>query len=205
MSNELIYTDGSCTNNGKATSVGGFGVFIQSSTLFDAPVRISRKGTSTKYEDAPLYVTNIRMEGLAIVSTLALYAKRISTDASGSPVDILNSFDPYDYTDVLKNEKKVECAGISIITDSQFWINVVESWMPNWVKKGILLTKKNPDILLMLQHYLAWYKHHEVKIEFIFVRSHQTGKRTFHADSNDIVDILAKNGASNKTLKYELA
>jgi len=205
MSAELIYTDGSCVKNGLPTSTGGFGVFIEKSKLFNAPIRINRKGVLMEYKKTPLYVTNIRMEGLAIVSTLALYAKHISTDNEGSPVDILNEFDPYDYNDTLENTKKVECDSISIVTDSQFWINVINSWMPTWIRKGIVLQKKNPDILLMLQHYLGWYANNNVEIKFIFVRSHQTKTRTYHADSNDVVDILAKRGSSNKTSKYELS
>ncbi len=203
MSSELIYTDGSCNGNGKSSSSGGFGVFIKKSKLFNAPVRINRKGEHTRVMGKMTYVTNIRMEGLAIVSTLALYAKHISTGEGTYPVDILNSFDPYDPEVELPDEKKVDCKSISIVSDSQFWINVITSWMPTWIRKGILLEKKNPDILLMLQHYVKWYKDNDVKIDFIFVRSHQKGQRSFHADDNDVVDILAKDAASNSSSKYE--
>ncbi len=203
MNSELIYTDGSCVKNGLPSSTGGFGVLIKQSKLFAAPIRINRKGVSIIYKSVPLFVTNIRMEGLAIVSTMALYAKYISTKSTNDPVELLNSFDPYDCTDVLENTKKVNCDSISIVTDSQFWINVINSWMPSWIRKGIVHTKKNPDILMMLRHYLEWYANNNVEIKFIFVRSHQKGKRTEHADSNDEVDILAKNGASNKTNNYE--
>ncbi len=205
MSSELIYTDGSCSKNGLPSSTGGFGVLIKESALFDVPARINRKGVHTTFNDAPLYITNIRMEGLAIVSTMALYAKRISESDSKDPVEILNSFDPYDYNNQLVDGKHVECASINIVTDSQFWINVINKWMPSWIRKGVIMSKKNPDILMMLRHYLKWYANNDVEIKFIFVRSHQRGQRTFHADSNDEVDILAKNGANNQSTAYELS
>ncbi len=205
MEQELIYTDGSCVKNGLPTSYGGFGIFIERSQIFNAPIKINRKGVKMSFEGSNMYVTNIRMEGLAIVSTLALYARKIMTGTSDNAIDILNKYDSYDYESDLENKKMVECSEINIVTDSQFWINVIKSWMPSWIRKGIMLKKKNADILLMLKHYIDWYKLNDVKINFIFVRSHQTGKRTLHADSNDIVDILAKHGASNKSELYELS
>ncbi len=204
MSEEIIYTDGSCVGNGSSRSKGGFGLYIESSSMFSAPCKIGRKGETAEGDGETYYVTNIRMEGLAIVSTLALYAQKLSYSTSYDPIEILNSVDVYNVSTVPTGAtKRLDCDKITIVTDSQFWINVIQKWMPNWIKKNIINEKKNPDILNILKEYVRWYKENGVDINFVFVRSHQKGKRTEHADSNDIVDIIAKEAASNKSTKYE--
>ncbi len=207
MSNELIYTDGACSKNGLPTSVGGFGIYIAQSNVFEAPIKINRKGERMQLNGERFYVTNIRMEGLAIVSTLALYAKKLIGGAtiSNEPVVILNGFDIFEtvgYKVVygageLKSGTVLSKPTIEIVTDSQFWINVIEKWMPNWIKKGIVLEKKNPDILLMLRYYLELLNQNGVKVKFTFVRSHQKGKRSHHADGNDVADVLATSAVRN--------
>ncbi len=207
MSNELIYTDGASSKNGLPTSVGGFGIYIAQSNVFEAPIKINRKGERMQLNGERFYVTNIRMEGLAIVSTLALYAKKLIGGAtiSNEPVVILNGFDIFETAGhkvvygagELKSGTVLSKPTIEIVTDSQFWINVIEKWMPNWIKKGIVLEKKNPDILLMLRYYLELLNQNGVKVKFTFVRSHQKGKRSHHADGNDVADVLATSAVRN--------
>jgi ribonuclease HI len=214
MSTEVIYTDGACSKNGLPTSVGGFGIYIAKSQVFEAPVKMNRKGERMHLNHEKFYVTNIRMEGLAIVSILALYCKKVignGTDLT-DPVDILNSFDVFEtvgYKVIYgASELKTSLAGtkpsIEIITDSQFWINVIEKWMPNWIIKGVVLEKKNPDILLMFRYYLEMLKQNGIKVKFTFVRSHQKGKRTVHADGNDVADVLATSAVQNPTNAFYL-
>lgn len=214
MSTEVIYTDGACSKNGFPTSVGGFGIYIAKSRVFEAPVKINRKGERMQLNHERFYVTNIRMEGLAIVSTLALYCKKIIGNGveSTDPVEILNQFDVFETigykviygASELKTNLVSTKPSIEIITDSQFWINVIEKWMPNWIIKGIVLEKKNPDILLMFRYYLEMLKQNGIKVKFTFVRSHQRGKRTANADGNDVADVLATSAVQNATNAFYL-
>ncbi len=77
--------------------------------------------------------------------------------------------------------------------------------MPSWIRKGILNEKKNPDLLLMLCYYIELFKQNCVQIQFTHVRSHQKGKRTAHADVNDIADQLATSSVTNPTNKFYMA
>ncbi len=204
--NELIYTDGACSGNGTARSTGGFGMFIANTSVFPAPIKINRKGVHMEFSDQTLYVTNIRMEGLAIVSTLALYSKTLIDGTEvNDPIQCLNSDDPFNVDnykvvyspDELKVFKAVPATTVEIVTDSQFWINVVESWMPSWIRKGIVMQKKNPDILLMLSYYMEKLKQNGITVIFTHVKSHQKGKRSAHADGNDVADVLATSAVKN--------
>lgn len=205
MSSEIVYTDGACSGNGTNASTGGFGFFIAKSSIFDKPIKVNYKGKHMKYENDTMYVTNIRMEGLAIVSTLAVYANILTNNILPNEVfEHMNSHDPFDLRSPKivygANELKrsvVQSATIEIVTDSQFWMNVIEKWMPNWIAKKILLEKKNPDILLMLCYYTQVLKQNNIKYKFTHVKSHQQKSRTFHADGNDVADKLATSAINN--------
>ena len=214
MSNEIIYTDGACSKNGTAKSTGGFGMFISESAVFSSPLKINRKGFHMTFDDEKsgeqtFYVTNIRMEGLAIVSTLALYADALihkkSKYGNTEVLQKLNALDVFS-TNGLKckydtGELKVPGAQseitIEIVTDSLFWMNVVQLWMPSWIKKKMLMQKKNPDILLMLYYLTELFSQNGINIKFTHVKSHQKGARTFHADGNDVADVLATKAVQN--------
>ena len=198
MSAELVYTDGACSNNGKKSAFGGFGMFIARSRLFGGAFRLNRKGEAMMVNGRSTPVTNIRMEGLAIVSTMALYARAMC--APGHPLEVLNADDPYYAAPPGAPSQPI--SGLEIVTDSQFWINVATKWMPTWIRKGILLDKKNPDILQLLHQYQRWYAEHGVPITLTFVNSHQRGNRTAHADGNDMADVLATSAARTSDAQY---
>lgn len=210
---EVIYTDGACSKNGSIDAMGGFGIFLSATQVFDGPAKISRKGERMSSSDVTYNVTNIRMEGLAIVSVLALYADALITNSGSGkgPLDRLNGIDIYrtehlkvDYGESeLATGVKPETSEIQIVTDSEFWINVIERWMPGWIRKNVLHDKKNPDILLMARYYTELLKQNGVRVVFTHVRSHQRGARTVHADGNDIADILATKAASNMSSRFE--
>lgn len=215
MATELIYTDGACTGNGTSRSKGGYGIFIAKSTISPKPLKINKKCEKTEFNNETFFVTNIRMEGLAIVSSLALYANLILKEQSSENVDIvqfLNDMPELNVnelkTNYTPNELKVyhssKDVSIEIVTDSLFWINVIESWMPSWVRKGMIMQKKNPDILLMMLYYTELLKQNCINVILTHVRSHQKGKRSSHADGNDIADVLATSSVGNPTTKFYL-
>lgn len=216
MATEIIYTDGACSKNGTAKSTGGFGLYISQSKFSKTPVKINRKGFHMNfrlndYETPLYYVTNIRMEGLAIVSVFALYADLLvfkkPKKSNISFVDTLNTADVFLQSDQTKQLKKTPIdpdVEIEIVTDSQFWINVIKLWMPNWIKKNIMMEKKNPDILLMLKYYLDLFEVNNIRFKFTHVKSHQKGKKTFHAFGNEIADELATSSVTNTDTQYTL-
>ena len=220
MSTELIYTDGACSANGTSRAAGGFGVFIARSSLSSKELKINCKGktmvANLANQEHTFLVTNIRMEGLAIVSTLALYANVLIDDIpTGHEVDVikrLQECEPFK-TDGFKTiygpeELKAETAPrtdavIEIVTDSLFWMNVIQSWMPGWIRKNIMMEKKNPDILLMMLYYTERLKQNGIKVVYTHVKSHQKkGKRTEHADGNDVADVLATSSVNNITTDF---
>lgn len=216
MTTELIYTDGACSKNGSPDAVGGFGIYFAKSSVSES-VKINRKGFHMDYEThGTIYVTNIRMEGLAIVSTLALYSdlcvKNPTMDTSVDLVERLNSIEPFSVAGLKPRYEASELAvetlrkgiEIEIVTDSLFWMNVIEKWMPGWIRKKIILQKKNPDILLMMLYHTELLKQNGIVVKFTHVRSHQKGKRTEHADGNDVADILATSAVKNTDLDFHV-
>lgn len=202
MAKNVIYTDGACSGNGTSRATGGFGLFIAKNQFDNNQYKINKKGSTMKTNNDNLYVTNIRMEGLAIVSTLALFSKLLLEKDHPDFNNILNTSDPF-LTEGMSfgfNPKKydnVEPTEIEIITDSMFWIQVIHDWLPGWIRKNIADKKKNPDIVLMLHHYYELLTNNNVNVIFTFVRSHQTKNRTEHADNNDVADVLATTAVKN--------
>lgn len=213
MINEYIYTDGACSANGKTNSTGGFGVFIAKSYSFDKPKKINYKGVHMKFNNEMFYITNIRMEGLAIVSTMAIYSRLLIDKIKCSDIiNNLNEIDPFQVIEPkifyganeLRSLGRIEPTTINIITDSKFWMNVIEDWLPKWMKKGIVMEKKNPDILLLIRYYTEKLSQNGIIVKFIHVRSHQTkGSRTEHADGNDIADELATSAVNNNVKGFK--
>jgi ribonuclease HI len=214
MTNQLIYTDGACSKNGTPKATGGYAMYLKSSSFGDG-IKINRKGEtmSIKLGDATeiFYITNIRMEGLAIIATMFLYAEQfVFSRAISDPVSHLNEKflkqDKHLKLSYAPNELNVcgASAGLSfeIVTDSQFWIDVFHKYLPSQVRKGILLKKKNPDLLLLLHYYTTLFAQNNVQVVLTHVRSHQKGKRTAHADGNDVADVLATSSVGNRTTEF---
>lgn len=211
MSTEVIYTDGACSKNGTAKSTGGFGLYVAKSKFTNNPLKINRKGFHMKfklndYDEPTYYITNIRMEGLAIVSVFAMYTELLIHKKKNDIVDVLNASDAFlenKQPQLLKNAKIDSNIEIEIVTDSQFWINVIKLWMPNWIKKNIMMEKKNPDILVMLKYYLDLFELNNIKYKFTHVKSHQKGNKTYHAFGNEIADELATSAVNNSDLNFK--
>ncbi len=217
MTTDIIYTDGACSGNGKETSSGGFGVYFKSSAFSSSELKINKKCTTKQvtYKDKThrFPVTNIRMEGYAILTVLWAYAEKFVNhkDIDGTAIaEKLNTFrlkslnclkEKY-APDELKVADSMRAPKIVIVTDSQFWINVITKWMKGWVKKGIMMEKKNFDLLLLTYYYTTLLDQNGIEVEYVHVRSHQKGKRTAHADGNDVADVLATSSSTNINTKF---
>jgi ribonuclease HI len=216
---DIIYTDGACSGNGKDSATGGFGVFFKKSAFSPNEIKINKqcvlKYVMYKDEKLKFPVTNIRMEGYAILTVLWAYTEKYVNQKNMTATDLadrLNSFRMKSlstlkekYTDgelVVRHAPCTDAPKIRIITDSQFWINVITKWLSGWSRKGIMSEKKNVDILLLLHYYTTILKQNGIEVEYVHVRSHQVGKRTEHADGNDVADVLATSSAQNINTKF---
>ena len=78
---------------------------------------------------------------------------------------------------------------VHIITDSMFWIRMINDWMPGWIRKGIDFdTKANSDLTMRLSLLVNQIK----SLKITHVPSH--GKKSApaeHVRGNDIADTYA--------------
>ena len=125
-------------------------------------------------ENRPYYATNNRAEGFAIYKTMLFLD------------DDIKSWDK-----------------VIIVTDSNFWIQMFEVYMPMWERRNIPFTgKKNSDMTIpMYNLYKKIILDYEKKIEFRHVKSHNKDNwlsypldsyEYFCAHNNDYIDQMAK-------------
>ncbi len=215
MTTNLIYTDGACSKNGKKGATGGYGIYLKES-CFGSEIKINCKGEPmhiTLHDLTTTFpVTNIRMEGLAIIATMFLYAEQFvfGQDIIDPVIHLNQKFLKQDRPLKLfyQSGELVQTSAIpgafEIVTDSKFWMDVLYDprYMSAWVSKGLLTKRKNPDLLLLLYYYSTLLSQNGVQMQLTHVRSHQVGKRTFHADGNDVADILATSAAGNDSCAF---
>lgn len=65
------------------------------------------------------------------------------------------------------------CTKVILVSDSQFALDCLSKWLTNWVKKGILKDKKNPDMMKELYDLEKDLKK-LTKIEYLHVNSHES-------------------------------
>lgn len=202
----MVYTDGSCSKNGSKIATGGIGIYLYTS-IFCNNLKIGKRIDPVNFvynkKTYSYPVSNIRTEGYAILYTMILYTHHFlysSFTSSGSIIQWLNSFsfppskmlkEEYKWNELLI-QKQPSKKQIHIFTDSKFWIDVYTSWMPNWILKGILLEKKNVDLLLYGYYYYTLLHQNNIDVIFHHVYSHQKGeKMDEHAKRNNEVDVIA--------------
>lgn len=61
---------------------------------------------------------------------------------------------------------------VIVVTDSEFWINTITKWLPNWISRGLLETKANPDLNKKIWDIYSKNKERGALIEFFHVNSH---------------------------------
>jgi len=148
--------------------------------------------------------TNIRAEGAAILYAL-LYIKTIVIDQHNTKKNVIknlnldklnnikNSINPIDFK--LKSINKY-----LIVSDSEFWINVILKWSNSWVRKFTILEKKNLDLNILINYYMNILYNNGVEIVFQHVKGHsdknKDTKLNFYQRGNVMADKLA--GLANK-------
>ncbi len=158
--------------------------------------------------------TNIRAEGLAIVYGL-LYLKNILIDKidKSNLVNELNTkvfeesklvFQEY------KEENNKEYKYYQLITDSEFWINVITKWSNNWIRQNTILEKKNIDINYYINRLLNELLNDGHIIHFKFVRGHadtkeKNNKYNLYQKGNIIADKLANIAKENTNYNVKIS
>lgn len=85
---------------------------------------------------------------------------------------------------------------IRIITDSQLCMNTFTTWIHNWIRKGIVHTKANSELIMEIYNLMR-----DRQVTFRHVNSHLTiaakaalsAEDRVHVANNEIVDGLATN------------
>lgn len=84
----------------------------------------------------------------------------------------------------LKKTKNTKYSTI-IYTDSQYSINAIVLWYPEWLKKNELEKKKNTDILKEINEEINGRD-----VDLKYIRGH-TKKQDIHSKGNEMADFLA--------------
>lgn len=126
----------------------------------------------------PNYATNNRAEGMAIWKTL-----------------------------IFLKSKASEWEKLIIVSDSEFWINMFEKYMPSWDQKNLFEEKKNPDMTRpMYDLYLDLTDNYGKEIQFRHMKSHgkdgwqnapEDSYEYFCFNNNKYVDELAAYARTN--------
>jgi ribonuclease HI len=160
----ICFSDGSCTGNGKKSSVGGYALLW---------VNGFKHGDITlgKVPDKDIPATNIRAEYYGIKT----------------------------YLDYLKKDiKNKEWDSAILYSDSEFWIKMIERYMPKW-NKYQFETKANPDLTIPL--WALWNElqssNKSICIKHIYAHNKDNSAtshdklKVFQHDNNKLVDELA--------------
>jgi ribonuclease HI len=162
--------------------------------------------------------TNIRAEGLAIVYAL-MYLKFVIID-NITRETLVNHFNTFQFENpklqFVEYKIPVDTAGYTfyqIITDSEFWINVITKWSNGWIKQNKILEKKNIDIIYYINILLNALFDNKIIIHFQFVRGHADTKKnkdskyTIYQKGNIMADKLAniakENSNNNVKISFE--
>lgn len=137
----IIATDGGCVGNGRANSSGSWAYLIDNYVAKAGAVPPVLLDADCHRTSIPAPPTNIRAELIAI-----LMAVRFLCGLQ------------------LKNR-------VCIVTDSEFSINVLTKWLPNWEARGEIGAKANPDLVSLLAEITTRYGRD--RIRYLHVRSHQ--------------------------------
>ena len=145
QSEHVVFTDGACSNNGKGIfSAAGYSAYFSEGPL--ANKIFYGKVPPAILKGTMVYCTNQRGEGLGIIRA---------------------------FEEIVQHAKKTgRKTNTTLITDSNFWKDMMETYMPNWSRKGIdFKTKKNHDITIRL-HKLVGQVEEIGVLNIVHVASH---------------------------------
>lgn len=120
--------------------------------------------------------TNIRAEGFAILYVL-IYIKTLAVDGIVNKKIIsrsikIDSIDNFSKSLKYMDFRKTSDNKFLIVTDSDFWIKTITMYMNSWIRKNIVHTYKNVDIVLLINHYVNILIDNKIQIVFKHIRGH---------------------------------
>ena len=216
--NNVIFVDGACSKKDKnGIRKAGFGIYINDITNIDylknfklykrfnnVSFSINNKTLSlTDFNQTmELEVTNIRAEGYAILYVLIIFklilidkVKISDTNKLIKTLDNYTIFSNNNFKQEIKLCNNCDSKDILIVTDSEFWINVITKWSPKWFNKDIILEKKNPDLVLYVMYYYHLLLKNKINVDFKHVKGHAEKKKvqyyTYYEAGNIEADKLA--------------
>jgi uracil-DNA glycosylase len=163
----IVYTDGSASGNGQgAVARGGYAAYFASGPLKSLTLSGRFGPVHLPDLDEIIFPSNIRGEGLAIIHALEHILR--------CPVLL----------------------PIEVVTDSEFWIDMVMKYIPKWVRDGeapSFSKHKNPDLVSRLWSAVSAIRASSIAVTFRHVYSHGKDKTISPADKqfNDRVDKIA--------------
>lgn len=161
----VVYTDGSASGNGNGPLArAGYGAYFTSGPLTGLKLAGRIGPIQLPSEEEFIFPSNIRGEGFAIIRALEQVLA-----LPGVPI-------------------------IEVVTDSEFWINMVKVFMPRWVSAGTPWSaKKNPDMTRLLWQIMCDFDARGGKLNMRHVYSHGKDKKISPVDKkwNDHVDTIA--------------
>lgn len=160
----VAYTDGSSSDNGNPLARAGYGAYFTSGSLTGLKLSGRIGPVQIPGEEEFIFPSNIRGEGFAIIRALEHVLA-----LPGIPM-------------------------IEIVTDSEFWINMVKTFMPRWVRDGIPWSaKKNPDMTRLLWTLACDFDARGGSLKMRHIYSHGKDKNISPIDRrwNDVVDRIA--------------
>jgi len=166
----FIACDGSCSKNGKPGATAGFGVTAIAGPLTGMEIAGSVEPFVYVWVDStdplrgirpgslPAAPSNIRGEYLAMCFALLAVCRAGLT----SPVEI--------------------------VTDSETLYKTILEWLPGWKAKGIVDSKKNPDLVRIIDtlYALAW---RSATVRIVHVNSHQPKPEPRTSNERYLVDL----------------
>lgn len=163
--NNIVYTDGSASENGNGPLArAGYAAYFTSGPLTGLKL-VGRIGpVQMPGEEEFIFPSNIRGEGFAIIRALEAVL-------------------------ALPEKPMVE-----VVTDSEFWINMIKIFMPRWVNNGTpWASKKNPDMTRLLWKLVCDFEARAGSLILRHVYSHGKDKHINPIDKkwNDYADKLA--------------
>lgn len=166
-----------------------------------------------KYNYTTFSPTNNRGEGLAVLVSLQIilaHARGLTTrrqvweKIKDYPREC-NQFKCIDSQTVFESntDTVMKTKKYMIVTDSKLWINIICNWSNTWIRRGVIMEKKNIDIIIWINNVLAELEKEDVSVVMQHVNGHfdskeknKTGKElTIYHRGNIVVDKLATHAA----------
>jgi ribonuclease HI len=155
-----VFTDGSVLNNGKKNARGGIGVFF--------------KKEDTRNCSEPFFlqpITNNRAELYAVIRAVQNYAQNSYWNPATQGFSKTRKF--YD-----KRINKVVSTNsiLTVYTDSEFVINVIQKWIYKWKINHWKTVEgkpiKNQDLIICLYELIEYYKNRFI-VQLIHTKAHR--------------------------------